>query len=113
MRFAYGIGTTYRANGSIIPEKQRIIRQRLTLEMVCKVFGGAFVSNGHGAWMDDKNNLIVESSIQVVADTPASNVSADSWIKQAEKLAKELAALWEQTAVQFTQSISTSRLVRQ
>lgn len=112
MRFTYGIGTTYRANGTIIPEKTRVIRQRLSLEIVCKVFGGAFVSNGHGAWLDDKNNLLVESSIQIDADTPASNVSAGVWIEQAAEVAKQLAALWEQTAVQFTQSIATSRLVR-
>jgi hypothetical protein len=110
MRFAFGIGTGKRGDGSIIPENQRVIYTRQTLELVTKVFGGCFIVQGHGAWLDG-DNLIVESGLQVIADTPADGDTLEHWQGKATALAAELARLWDQTAVHLTGTVSRSNLV--
>jgi hypothetical protein len=110
MRYVFGIGTGYRGDGSIIPENQRVIYTRQTLELVTKVFGGCFIVQGHGAWQDG-DNLIVESGLQVIADTPADGSTLEQWQGKATALAAELARLWDQTAVHLSALVSRSNLV--
>lgn len=110
MRFTFGIGTGKRGDGSIIPENQRVIFTRRTLELVTEVFGGCFITAGHGAW-NDGGNLILELGIQVIADTPHKNITLPDWQRKADALAAELARLWDQTAVHLTATVSTSNLI--
>ena len=88
------IGKGFEKDGTpIVPHIQEN-RTKQTFKAVAKAFGGYTATHCFGGWIDDKGELVEETSLKIECLTDIPNVQSIS-----ETLAFSFAALWNQDCV--------------
>lgn len=108
MRIEIGFGVGFDAAGKPITPHERDERLKLVLTEAALEFGGCNILSGQGAWINDAGTLVAEESRTLVIETP----SGSEQVHKARRLAEYVRRVFQQEAVIFSISRSTSKMVR-
>ncbi len=93
-RVEFSIGTGLDRDGNVLDYIGDRTHSAVTL--VAKAFGGCFVTQVRGGWINDNGTLIAETGIAITSDIKLGTII------EIGKIAQQLADVFNQTAVHVT-----------